>query len=496
MMNQRKPRYINSFSQQSLLNHRANSTYENNIDPLLHTQENSFGESALLKKSSASTWGIILSIITILIWLAGLVVGFQTSLNIQAGLCFLLAIIGIFVPNLGLLIIGMLSGLNAVAAEYILTGGVFRFNTFNYLLLFVMLLSIPFLLRLRDVSSRWLQFFILLLSLELIFSKNISEGVDDILNITTTFGIIVYMAKSLNDELVFYWMGVVNGILGALVGLVFFIELNQLPYANPNNWTYLQLAALFSICFGLFFAHKYKKSKIILVFLALINTTWIFLSGSRGSLLLALICIGFIFFANRSFTLNTVLIGLAILISLWVSTQFLEQQVTTINRIQLLFNQNETESKRTSKRSELLKAGLQLFTKNPLGIGTGSFREESAQTSFIYKNRPAHSAWIKTLVENGIPGIIVLVAFILSFTVQGIRKRKEGKFLLGFFITIIFSTAFIAKEFQEKSLWFLAAYGIVILNSNEIQTLINTKLKKNSGDLNQRLREVRFGRRK
>jgi O-antigen ligase len=411
-------------------------------------------------------------------------------------ICFVLAIVGLFIPSLGALAIGMLSGLNAVAAEYILTGGLLRFNTLNYWLLIVIVLSIPFLIRLKDSNTRWLQVFILLLALELIFSQNVPDGLDDILNITTTFGIIVYLSRIINNPSAFYWLGITNGILGSFVGLLFFSQFNELPYANPNNWTYMQLAALFSICVALYFAHSLKKSKIPLTFLAVINFTWIFLSGSRGSLAIALLCIAFIFFASRSLTLNTLLIGFAVVIGIWISTQFIEQQVTTINRIQLLFNQNETESKRTSKRSELMKAGLELFQKNPMGIGTGSFREESAQTSYINNNRPAHSAWIKVLVENGIPGILILSGFILSFAYNGFKKRHEGKLLLGVFIAAVFAAAFVAKEFQEKSLWFLAAMGIVILNSSEISRYITTNLKRSADYSYKRLWEVRFGRRK
>jgi hypothetical protein len=496
-VNQKPQRYINNFNQSVNNQPRLNPVAARGLQRTTISLEDTGAiDRTAETRSSAASMGIILAISTVLIWLAGLVIGFQTSLTVQYTLCLVFAVIGMFIPGLGVLAIGMLSGINAVAGEYILSGGIFRFNTLNYLLLIVMVLALPMLLRLKDPITRWLQFFILLISLELIFSKNIPEGVDDILNITTTFGIVVFLARGLNDELAFYWMGIVNGILGFMVGLVFFIQFNQLPYANPNNWTYMQLAALFSICVSLYYANKFHKPKILLVILALLNTSWIFLSGSRGSLILAILCIGYIFFANRSFTMNTVLIGMAILISLWVSTQFIEQQVTTVNRIQLLFNQNESESKRTSKRSELLKAGLEIFSKNPLGIGTGSFREESAQTAYIYSNRPAHSGWVKTLVENGVPGILVLVGFILSFPIQGWKKRGDGRFLLGIFIAICFSAAFVAKEFQEKSLWFLAAYGIVLLNTDTILELVNTKAKGKLDDPNKRLRELRFGRKK
>jgi hypothetical protein len=444
--------------------------------------------------STAGRWAMLIIVLTSLVWIGGFAVGFQTALAINMIIGLVLAVVGLRSPSLGLLAIGMLAAIDAIATGYILTGGLLRFNTVNYWLLVVMALYFPFLLRLNDVNSRALQIFLLLIGLQIIYSTDISKGIQDILNVITTFGMVVYFARAMKDRLALYWLGVVLGVLAGLGGLVFFLQINQLPYANPNNWTYFQLTALFAICISFHYARILNKGKLILLTLALINFAWIFLSGSRGSLLIALLCIVYLFLATRSITWSSMMIAVAILIGMWVSTSFAEQQIYTITRIQMLFDDNLTESRRTSQRSILARAGFEIFMRNPLGIGTGSFRHEVADTAYMQSNRPAHSAWIKTLAENGVPGTLLLAFFIGSFALAGFQKRSEGLLLFGFFISITLASAFVAKEFQGKSLWFLAASGIAILHSQQLLELLERKLKKFDIDNRQRLREIRYGR--
>lgn len=446
--------------------------------------------------SSADTWGKVLFVLIAGIWAAGAVFGFQIALSIQVAVGLIIAVLGLASPALGLLSIGILSTADAIAANYLLTGGLLRFNTVNYWLLVVIALHIPFILRLRDFPARALQVFLILIALEISFSRDISEGVQDVLNIGATFGLIVYFARGLKDERALYWLGVINGLLGSLIGLVYFLQITELPYANPNNWTYVQLTALFSICISLPYAHAFRKSKLLLISLAVLNLAWVFLSGSRGGMLIASLCVLYLFFATRSVKGSTAMLAIAAIVFLWVSNQFVEQQLFSINRIRLLFDTTESESRRTSNRSDIAKAGWELFKDHPLGIGTGSFRRVANQTGLVGENRPAHSAWIKTLAENGVPGFLLLIMFVGSFTLVGLHKRQEGKFMLGLFITLVLSVAFISHEFGGKSLWFLTAAGIVLLHPKEVSGFIHKKFRPAAAGYQQRLREVRFGRRR
>jgi O-antigen ligase len=111
-----------------------------------------------------------------------------------------------------------------------------------------------------------------------------------------------------------------------------------------------------------------------------------------------------------------------------------------------------------------------MFRQNPLGIGTGSyaraFRDlgvvEGMTNNNLGKEKPAHSGWLKVLVENGIAGVLLLAAYVGSFAFVGWRSGNRNLFVLGCLVTIAFSVAFISSEFQGKGLWFLAA-GVTTL---------------------------------
>ncbi len=447
-------------------------------------------------RSSASFWGTLLIVLIALVWGASFVIGFQAGLAILLGIGLVLTIFGLVSPSLGLLAVGMVAALDAMANIFLLTGGLLRYNTFNYFLLLIILINIPFLLRLKDLNSRALQFFLLLMAVELIFSTNISNGIQDILNIGATFGMVVYFAKALKDELSFYWLGIVNGVLAGLGGLVFYLQMNKLPYANPNDWTYFNLTALFSICISYPYAIKHHKSRIILLILAVLNFAWIFLSASRGSLLVAILAGAFLFLSTRSITWKTLMIAILLGAGIWFSANFAQQQSTTIARIQQLFDPTLSANQRTSERSAIAEAGWQIFLKNPMGIGTGSFQDASIKTGLVDIQRPAHSSWVQVLAENGVLGILFFTLFVASFAMVGLRKRSEGILLFAVFISLSLAIAFVAKEFRGKSLWFLVASGIVLLRPRLILEYLEQEGLRKSISFSKQIRRVRFGQKR
>ncbi len=448
------------------------------------------------ENSNIGKWAMFIIVMVIAAWGLGMVAGYITSLYIVLAIGIIFALAGYLKPGLGIIGIGIMCAVDAPAVEYLYTGEFLPYNTVNYFLLLVMLTAIPFILRLRDIISRSLQVFLVLITLELFFmTSDMSRGVQVVLNLATTFGLVVFYARALKEDVSFYWMGVINGVVAGLGGLVYFMQFDSLPYANPNNWSYFQMTALFSICIAFNYAHKHNKSRVLLIALAALNFAWIFLSASRGSLLVALLCIGYLFLSTRSITLSSVMVVVGLLIGLWVSTSYLEQQMYTIERIQLLFDSSQSERDRTSARSVIARAGLEIFLRNPMGIGTGDFEQYASQTSLLSSGRAAHSAWIKTLAENGAPGVILLTVFVLSFAIAGYRQRENGMLLFGIFITLVFASAFVAKEFRGKSLWFLAASGIVLMHPRDMLDFIYRKVKLQAVSSRQKLREVRYGRR-
>jgi O-antigen ligase len=155
-----------------------------------------------------------------------------------------------------------------------------------------------------------------------------------------------------------------------------------------------------------------------------------------------------------------------------VSTAFTDLQRSSISRIEKLFDPGRSMTGRTSGRSDLALGGWYIFLENPLGVGTGGFgkawanlgRREGLSEFRRGVEFQAHSAWVKVLVENGVPGAVLLAAFILSFTAAGLTSPIRGAASLGLLVTITISTALLSTEFQSKGVWFLAAGATVVLS--------------------------------
>jgi len=133
---------------------------------------------------------------------------------------------------------------------------------------------------------------------------------------------------------------------------------------------------------------------------------------------------------------------------------------------------------RTSGRSDLARVGWQIFRANPLGVGTGAFSAVAARYGFTEgiavfhggrKEMQAHSAWVKTLAENGLPGMLAFGAFVASFAVAGWRRRESGVFPLALLATLVLTLAFLSTEFQAKGIWLFAAAVVVVLRRGRVR---------------------------
>ncbi len=431
------------------------------------------------RQSSAKYWGERLIALILLTWAASFLVGFRASLAVLTFIGFAAAILGLRRPSLGLFGIGILSTLDTPARFYLFTGGLLRWSTFNYWLLLVMLLSVPFLLRLRDPQTRLWQAFVLLLGLQLVITPDFARGVEDLLSIVTLLGLFVYFARNVEDKHIWYWLALVNATLAGAGGLSFFLDIDRLPYINPNLWAWFPLTGLFSVCLAFPFAADRWRGQLTLALLAAVNFVWVFLSGSRGSLLIAVFCLAFLILEMRSLSRRFAFLIVAFVLGLAVSTQFTDLQARVLGRIGVLLDPNLSYVIRTSGRSDLALAGWQLFLDNPFGVGTGGFATAwaslgnlggSLSFSRIGGQASAHSGWIKILAENGIPGILLLVSYVLSFAIVGWRSSKQDRDLLvlGLLVTVILSVALISTEFQDKGLWFLAAGVTALLHREDI----------------------------
>jgi O-antigen ligase/polysaccharide polymerase Wzy-like membrane protein len=425
----------------------------------------------------AAYWGRRLAALILLVWALSFVIGFQSGLVALAIIGFGATIIGLRSPTIGLFGIGILCTLDAILGPLVLTGGLLRWNTLNYWLIIVILLSLPFLLRLNDLHTRLLQLFLLLLTLELAISPDRMLGVQQVLSLISTFGLLVYFARAAEEKHIWYWVGMINGILAAGCGLVFYLQQDRLPYINPNVWAYVPLTGLLAICLGLPLSTPGWRGQMRLVLLGSVNAAWVFLSGSRGALLMTIWCLLFLVIAMRGLSNRFVFLIAAALLSLLMLTQFTDLQANTILRIETLLNPNLSPRLRTSGRYDLVLGGWYIFLDHPFGVGTGGYSLAWANLGTIEGlsgygqgyTRAAHSGWIKTLSENGIPGLLLFACYVLSFTIAAWRRRRRDTFLLGLLLTITFTFACISIELEwAKGLWFLAAGVTTLLHREQI----------------------------
>ena len=101
-------------------------------------------------RTEVDRWGRRLVVVAVAVWVAGAVVGLSISVTILTAIGFAAALAGLWRPAVGMLGIALLCTLDPLMNEYVFTGGVLRWNTFNYWLLLTIPLFPTLLLRLQN----------------------------------------------------------------------------------------------------------------------------------------------------------------------------------------------------------------------------------------------------------------------------------------------------------------------------------------------------------
>ncbi|HYO83439.1 MAG TPA: O-antigen ligase family protein [Bryobacteraceae bacterium] len=419
-------------------------------------------QTARPQPAPSDRWGSLFVAVAVAFASAGLVAGFGVSVTLLSILGFGTALAGLRYPALGLLGIGVLTTIDPLTRVYLMSGGLFRWNTFNYLLILLMVLFYPKVLRIRDASTLILIAFILLMVVHLTFTPAVEVGMYNVLNVLAAAGLLICHLRVEKDANILYWLAIVNGGVAAVGGMVYFLQISTLPEMNKNAWSAFPLTALFSICLAFPFARAGWRGQAALTALALINSLWVFFSGSRGAMLICIVCLGYMFLTMRSFMQRFWTVAAASAGAAGMLAVFAAQGEFAVHRIEKLFDDGRELDSRTSGRSDLALAGLHLFRQNPFGVGTGGFGRSYAglldnELALTGQEKLAHSAWIKTMVENGVFGLLALAAYVGSFAWVGFRRRKQGFFALGLLVTFVIASAFFSREFQSKGLWYMAA---------------------------------------
>jgi hypothetical protein len=198
-----------------------------------------------------------------------------------------------------------------------------------------------------------------------------------------------------------------------------------------------------------------------------VSVMWVFLSGSRGGMLVGLVCVAFLLATTQQVSHRLSLFAVAPAAVAILLGLFSTLTDTSLHRVTMLFDSERELESRTSGRSDLYVAGWRMFQDHPLGVGTGGFGRELANRTdddlvISGTELGAHSAWVQTLVENGAFGFIVIAAYVVSFAVAGARSGVPGYFAVGLMVTLVLGGAFFSRSFHSKGLW-LASAGYVAL---------------------------------
>ena len=216
--------------------------------------------------------GTCLIVLSVCVWAAGFVVGFP-ALSV-------LTLTGcrrhrrLRWPVLGFRV-SMLCTLDPITRNLLLVGGLLRFNTFNYWLLVVILLGSPLLLRLKDPQTRIMQAFLAVLGLGLLITPDLYRGLLHVLSVFTMLGLLVYFIRAIDNKEAWLWLGLVNGVLAGVGGLVFYLQRNALGYVNPNSVNKFPLTAIICICLAAHFVGGRSRPLIVLGLLAAVNFVWV-----------------------------------------------------------------------------------------------------------------------------------------------------------------------------------------------------------------------------
>ncbi len=423
-------------------------------------------------RSGARNWGLLLAWVCALIWMIGLVSGFLTSVRLLTIIGLVATVIGMARPTIGIYGITILCTMDALSRGYILTGGLLRWNTFNYLLLLAIVLNFPLLVKRRELPTRTLQLFMLLLTLHLFLTPRLEAGVQHILGALAFFGLLIYFVRAAKDPAVWQWVAVISGVLGALGGLVYFIQEDSLPYLNKNSWVFLPLTAVFSACLARSYPTNRKTIATTIWLLVIINIVWVVLSGSRGGMTIAASCLLYLLSGIQGISHRAMILAAGALLTAILLSQFTEQKEFVVQRFDKSVDSSYSLSSRTSGRSDLAIGGWRMFLQHPiLGVGTGGFstawkelsNREGLSDYAADRRSEAHSGWVKTLAEGGVPGIALHLAFVFSFLVVGWQTGVRPLIYMGLLVTVTLIVSFISTEFQGKGIWFFAAGATVLL---------------------------------
>lgn len=417
--------------------------------------------------STVDHWGWPAIAFVMAVWSAGLALGFDAAVWILTVVGFAASALGLWLPALGLVGIGMLCVLDPFSKDLLPASGLFPWNALDYWLLLVAALHVRRLAGEFPLPMRFLLGLGLVVTAQLIYSGNLEDGIQHAVGLLSTFGLLVYFSKLSRAPVDWYWFGLLSGMTGVIASLAFYLSRGTVP--DGKFLVLSAVSALLCICLGYRFVHRPLR-RLMLQAAAIANTIWIFLSGSRGSILMATCCLLFLVHSARTLSRRLVLLTVGIALTSSMVVLFPGEVDHTLVRLEQLVRPDVELTYKTSGRSDLVKAGWHMFLNNPLGVGTGNFVPRYVQESYTVdvrywrgEERTPHSVWIRTLAENGLLGTLLLAGMVVSYAWMGWQDRARGGLPIGIFVTAFLTLGFSVREATANGLWLAAAGAAAVL---------------------------------
>lgn len=248
----------------------------------------------------------------------------------------------------------------------------------------------------------------------------------------------------------------VCGIM-VFVGLVSFLLKEILPEVTALFWQadrfggtfqYSNTCALFILISMLLLAknENVKKKELVLFDVLLIG---LFLTGSKGGILLLIPVFIWIMITNKTFRKNGIIMLVILLVGGMVYA-VITKDFQNIGRIYTLFTNQST----LYGRMLYIKDALPILIKNPLGIGYMGYSalQSSVQTG-VYTSIFVHNDWIQMGLDYGWLFLFAVITIVVMQFVKGKQDRTNKVILL---LVCIYS-------FMEFHLQYLSIVMIIFL---------------------------------
>lgn len=201
---------------------------------------------------------------------------------------------------------------------------------------------------------------------------------------------------------------------------------------NPNSYSTRMVISVVITLFSLSVSNR--RSLWISLLLLPSQLVVIYLSGSRGSLLMLAIAFVIFLFSSKLPTSNKVLYSFLILIGLiGVISFYGESNISEASGWERLFTLFESGD---SGREQLWRQSFSIFLDNPfMGVGQRGFTYE--MMSLYGESRDAHNLFLFLLASGGFIGFSLFVAFYLSLFSSVIKARSKSPMSMALFLVML-----------------------------------------------------------